>query len=1234
MHLRALFIGWSQEAADRLAHALAQDAIDCELSRVQSVPELLAALAGEPKFDVALCEHALAELSFGRALAILAMHARDLPAVLVAGRIGEEAVAEALQDGAAAYVNDANLAKLGPVLRRCLREAQARRERHAAAAQSQSMASWLIAAAPDAIVIVDREGTIVVANDRAEALFGYARDQLVGSSVELLIPASARAAHVGQREAFAANPQVRAMGVERDLMARAKDGRTFPVAITLSPVQTPGGQLVSAAVRDITARTRAGEALRLAEERFRRAFEEAPIGISLIAADGRCLSANRALCELVGYSEQELRGRRFRELTHREDLGTDRACVQQLVAGEIRSYKLTKRYIHKDGRMIWVDLSVSLVRDAGGAPLHYIGQVQDVTAARASQESLRAANALLEAVFEHAPAGMLLRARDGRILQINGTAAEHLGLPLTGSGEAGHRRRLELTVADQLGGDDAEILRTNASVRRDMTIMRRDGSPGFLDVTRYPVLDERGEVNAFGSFALDITDRKLAEYAREQALQDFEDAQRIAAIGSWFADPAAGTTTWSAELYRIVGRDPAAGAPSLAEFADYVLAADRARVRAAYTGILEDRRSFECEFRIAAPDGTARTVQALTREDPDRPGCFVGTVQDVTEQRAAALQLRAAEERFRSAFENAPIGMALSDLEGNYLQVNGALCEITGYTPDQLCCTSAEAITHAEDLAADRELFGRLLAGEIEQYSREQRYVRGNGQIVWVSLFATVLRDREGKPLQLLSQILDITERRMLETRLRHLADHDPLTGLLNRRGLEAALNQHVARVSRYGDHGALLVMDLDHFKTVNDTLGHSAGDELIISIAALLTRRLRASDTIARLGGDEFAILLPEAGELAAQQVAAKIAKDVRQSKLEIDGREAARVTASIGMTLFRQDIGGAEEALVNADLAMYDAKEAGRDQVALYRADRHDQSKMKTRLEWFDRIRIAIHENRFVFHAQPIADLQTGSVRQYELLLRMLDGSGGCILPGDFLHIAERYDLVQELDRWVTVRAIAILEREVALGHRLTLEVNLSGKSLGDAELLGLIERELQRSSVPPSSLIFEVTETAAVANIQIARHFAERVSELGCRFALDDFGAGFDSFYYLKYLPFDYLKIDGEFISNCTGNRTDQLVIESLVSVARGLGKQTIAESVEDRETELFLRGQGVDLAQGYHIGRPVPVAEILSSTRSRAARASVGDSAESLRVSVGDSAESLRDSVGDSLRESPA
>jgi len=241
-----------------------------------------------------------------------------------------------------------------------------------------------------------------------------------------------------------------------------------------------------------------------------------------------------------------------------------------------------------------------------------------------------------------------------------------------------------------------------------------------------------------------------------------------------------------------------------------------------------------------------------------------------------------------------------------------------------------------------------------------------------------------------------------------------------------------------------------------------------------------------------------------------------------------------------------------------------------------------VQARMRWVERIRDALEDDRFVLHAQPILDLRTDEVTQHELLVRMVDDDGSLIPPGAFLQVAERFDLVQEIDRWVARKALDLIAR-----HGLRLTVNLSGRTLGDHRLLADLERELARTGAEADRLTFEVTETAAVANIEQAREFAERLREIGCRFALDDFGAGFGSFYYLKHLPFDYLKIDGEFVSGCLANRTDQLVIRAVVDIAQGLGKETIAEFAADAELVDFLRSQGVDHAQGFHIGRPQPL-----------------------------------------------
>ncbi len=276
-----------------------------------------------------------------------------------------------------------------------------------------------------------------------------------------------------------------------------------------------------------------------------------------------------------------------------------------------------------------------------------------------------------------------------------------------------------------------------------------------------------------------------------------------------------------------------------------------------------------------------------------------------------------------------------------------------------------------------------------------------------------------------------------------------------------------------------------------------------------------------------------------------------------------------------------------------MYDAKDAGRGRVAVYAASPHERARTEARLAWVERIKDALENEDFVLHAQPIVDLGTGMISQYELLIRMKQADGDLIPPGTFLYIAERYDLIQELDRWVLTKAIELIARARAAGKPLTLEVNVSGRSLGDAAVLETIERELERTGATASDLVLEITETAAVSNIPQAQAFGNRLSELGCRFALDDFGAGFGSFYYLKHLPFDVLKIDGEFIRNCRANPVDRLIIESVVTIARGMGKRTVAEFVQDDETVDLLREYGVDYAQGYHLGRPTGLPEVLAN-----------------------------------------
>ena len=600
-----------------------------------------------------------------------------------------------------------------------------------------------------------------------------------------------------------------------------------------------------------------------------------------------------------------------------------------------------------------------------------------------------------------------------------------------------------------------------------------------------------------------------------------------------------------------------------------------------------------------SPDGTPSQLDGVS---VDGGAQVAAPVADLTAGRDGHEDAQELRELARCLFDPAPIATSIIDLDGFYGRVNDAFCEMVGYAREQLVGQPRASITHPDDVTADADALRRLIAGDAEAARYEKRYVHASGHLIWAQVNIALIRDLSGRPVRFVAHAEDVSERRSFERRLAHAADHDPLTGLLNRRSLDRELRSHAARVHRYGATGAVLMLDLDHFKYFNDTQGHTAGDELIVRIAQALRERLRESDVLARLGGDEFAVLLPGGDEPETQTVAESLLEVVCDQALpdpeQASGLIAAgrRVTVSIGIARFEDgEKLTAEEMMVNADLAMYDAKEGGGDRWARYRTDEHARPKTESHIKWAEEIEWALAHDSFELLAQPIVPLRGDGPSQYELLLRMRDRHGEVVQPGSFLYIAERLGLIGDIDRWVTERAIDMLAAQRALGRELRFEINLSARTIGDEQLLELIERRLAATDVPPDRLIFELTETAAVAHVGRATTFANRLSELGCGFALDDFGAGFGSFYYLKHLPFDYLKIDGEFVSNCTHNETDRTLIAAVVQIARGMRKQTIAEFANDRETLEVLTRLGVDYGQGFYLGRPAPLTEHLQRPR---------------------------------------
>jgi diguanylate cyclase (GGDEF)-like protein len=431
------------------------------------------------------------------------------------------------------------------------------------------------------------------------------------------------------------------------------------------------------------------------------------------------------------------------------------------------------------------------------------------------------------------------------------------------------------------------------------------------------------------------------------------------------------------------------------------------------------------------------------------------------------------------------------------------------------------------------------------------------------------------------------------EAELRFLADHDSLTGLLNRRSFRTKLDRYVSFSARYGGQGAVMIIDIDGLKEVNDKLGHQPGDNLIRQVADILRERVRTTDIVARLSGDEFAVLMPQADTDGALQ----LGEDLRAQVAEgfPDQSELGTATISVGITMFggKGDI-GAEAVLVAADQAMYQAKQEGRNRIALFDGP-EDPARMPRRSQTTSaRIRDALTQDRLSLATQPIHNLASGGIERYELLLRMTGESGELLPAASFIDVAERSGMVQELDRWVVARALELLAQRERAGRPVSLHVNISGASLTDISVLEFIERRLDEGDADPRRCTFEITRTARVDDYDAAIGFADRLTEFGCEVAIDDYGAGTSPFQHLKRLPFDMIKIDGSFVRDMPRNDADQLTVKAIVEIARGLGKATIAEFVEDDETERMLREIGVDMAQGFHLGRPVAADQGLFAT----------------------------------------
>lgn len=595
-----------------------------------------------------------------------------------------------------------------------------------------------------------------------------------------------------------------------------------------------------------------------------------------------------------------------------------------------------------------------------------------------------------------------------------------------------------------------------------------------------------------------------------------------------------------------------------------------------------DAKSHDSEWRHTLRDGRVIDVHVRANEIEfaGRKARLV-VAEDITERKRS----EAAQARLTAIIESTTDLVSIADRDLRRVYLNRAGRQMLELAEDDDLNTN---VVDDRPEWAQTALVSQAIPSAIREgaWSGELAYLDRSGREIPVSQVVLCHKQQNGEVEFFSITGRDVSERKRIERQLEHLADHDPLTGLVNRRRLAEELDQRLVEARRDRQFVAVLLIDVDQFKDVNDSRGHIAGDELLAALADLLRDRLRTTDVISRQGGDEFVLVVSTLDCDAPRCLGEDLVRLIGEHSFTVGGLPL-RVTVSIGLARFPEDGSNAGELLSRADLAMYRGKERGRNQLCSYEASAEWEKQTVSRLDWYQRIRDALEHDRFVLLAQPILDLRTQRVTSYELLLRMRSSRGELILPGMFLDTAERAGLIQEIDRWVACRAIRLLAEHQDAGGDITFEVNLSGKAFDDNGLLQTISAELTATGADPRNLIFEVTESAAISNLSEAQRFILTLKGLGCRFALDDFGIGFSSFNHLKHLAVDYLKIDGSFIRDLASSNVDQHLVKAMVGLARALGKTTIAEYVNDEATVRILQAYGVDYAQGYYIGRPGPI-----------------------------------------------
>lgn len=924
------------------------------------------------------------------------------------------------------------------------------------------------------------------------------------------------------------------------------------------------------------------------------AYASTPAMLHSLDASGLLVAISEYWLEELGYGREEVLGRPVSDFFTAASRA-HAATVQPELLRTGRCDKVEYQMVCKDGRVIDVELSAVLERDAGGQPSHTMAAVKNVTNRKRAEQLATEQASLTQAVLDNVLDGIITIDVSGCIHTFNPEAVKIFGYP---TDEVIGRNITMLMPADDADRHDDHLSKHRVTgvskvigKGRELNGRRKDGTlfPMELAVSR---CDQLGKPMFIGVMR-DISLRKRHEQAMREARNFLERTGSIAGIGGWELNIEDGHILWSDQTCAL-HEVPPGYAPSLVEAIDCYAPEARPVVRKAVENAIAFGTPFDIELPVVSFKGRAfwaRAVGSVEYEN-DKPVRLVGAFQDVTTRKEMESRLAASHQLLQVTLDSIGDAVITTDVQGRIQWLNPVAERMTGWSKNEArgrLLTQVFVIVNEQTRKPTEDPVARCIAqGKVSGLAKHTILISRDGSEYGIEDSAAPIRAPDGALHGAVLVFHDVSEQRRLSNEMSHRATHDALTGLNNRMEFESRLERLLERARTEHSTSALMYIDLDQFKLVNDACGHSVGDQLLRQVSTLLQNGVRGRDTVARLGGDEFGILLEHCDIEQARRVADKICEQMEEFRFLHDGRRF-RIGTSIGLVPLDERWANMALVMQAADTSCYAAKEAGRNRVhTWFDTDRA----IKTRhgeMQWVTRLEQALDEDRFELFGQRIVPIGETSDRQhFEVLLRLREPDGSIVPPGVFLPAAERFHLATRIDRKVVGNTFEWLESigDAIKGIEL-ISINLSGQSIGDRAFHQTLIEKIGQAHFDVGILCFEITETAAVTNMGDAQLFIEEIRGLGAKIALDDFGAGASSFGYLKNLPVDFLKIDGQFVTDLLDDALDNAAVRCFRDVARVVGVKTIAEFVEHADVLDALREIGIDMAQGYLIHRPEPI-----------------------------------------------